>query len=172
MKRLKLFLPLAIFVGLALLFWRGLSLDPTHMPSALIDKPVPAFNLPRLDSGDPISAQVLKGKPYLLNVWATWCVACRVEHSFLLQLAQQGVRIIGLNYKDESPEAKRWLQRLGDPYELNIVDAGGRLGLDLGVFGAPETYVVDAKGVIRFKHVGIVDQNVWQEKIAPIYRSL
>lgn len=172
MQKLKFFLPLFIFALLALLFLRGLELDPQEMPSALIDKPVPAFKLPQLNSEAPVTEQSLLGKVYLLNVWATWCVSCKVEHPYLMLLAEQGVNIVGVNYKDDIGKAEAWLQKLGDPYLLNIIDANGKLGLDLGVFGAPETYVVDAKGIIRFKHVGIVDERVWQQQLAAIYHGL
>ncbi|GAB2199048.1 DsbE family thiol:disulfide interchange protein [Sessilibacter sp. MAH4] len=171
--RLKLFIPLAVFLVLAVFFYRGLSLDPTEMPSALIDKPVPNFSLANLENPESnITQNDLKGKPYLLNVWATWCVACRQEHPYLVELAEQGVNIYGMNYKDDTEEAKRWLARLGNPYSMNIVDDEGRLGLDLGVFGAPETYVVDSEGFIRYKHIGVVTKDIWQSKIAPIYSSL
>lgn len=169
MNRVLLFVPLLVFIVLAALFWRGLSLDPSEMPSALVDRPLPNFELPRLaDPQQTITKQEVIGKPVLLNVWGTWCVACRVEHPFLVQLAEQGVPIYGINYKDDSEAARQWLVDLGDPYVANIVDADGRFGIDLGVFGAPETYVVDAQGVIRYKHVGVVDEKVWVEHLAPI----
>ena len=174
MSRLKLFIPLAIFAVLALLFWRGLSIDPSDMPSALIDKPVPEFSLPALAESSTVllTQDLFKGQVSLINIWATWCVSCRVEHSYLLTLAAEGVAIVGVNYKDDSLAARRWLQDLGDPYQVNIVDAKGYLGLDLGVFGAPETYLVDAEGVIRYKHVGIVDARVWHEILQPVVAHL
>ncbi len=173
MQRVKLFIPLIIFAVLAGFFWRGLSLDPSAMPSALLDKPVPQFNLPTLlDDQRLVDQGELKGKVSLLNVWATWCVSCRVEHPYLLQLAEQGVPIYGVNYKDDPVQARKWLQELHNPYVLSLVDADGRLGIDLGVFGAPETYVVDRQGVIRYKHVGIVDERVWRETLQPIVASL
>ncbi len=131
MSRLKLFLPLGIFVLLAVLFWRGLSLDPTAMPSALIDKPLPAFQLPTVNDAERIITQRdLQGEVTLLNVWATWCVACRVEHPFLNQLAEQGVRIVGVNYKDDVAAAQQWLQEFADPYLYSVVDADGRLDIE------------------------------------------
>lgn len=173
MQRLKLFLPLIIFAGLALLFWRGLSLDPNAMPSALIDKPMPAFSLPTLeDDATRVNESLFKGQVTLLNVWATWCVSCRVEHPYLVKLAEQGVRIVGLNYKDDAQAAREWLVKLHNPYELSVIDADGRLGLDLGVFGAPETYVLDKAGTIRYKHVGVVDERVWQSTIGPLVSQL
>lgn len=176
MERFKLFIPLMIFVVLAVALYFGLGRDPSAMPSALVDKPIPAFNLPALagvsKSEKFLDESLFKGEPTLLNVWATWCVSCRVEHPYLMALAEQGVRIIGLNYKDQSDAARQWLVDFGDPYRGVIVDAEGKLGLDLGVFGAPETYVVDSGGLIRYKFVGVVDDRVWQQKIAPIFREL
>jgi cytochrome c biogenesis protein CcmG/thiol:disulfide interchange protein DsbE len=173
MSRLKLFIPLIIFAVLAIFFWRGLSLDPTSMPSALIDKPIPVFSLPTVkDANQIITQDDLKGEVALVNVWATWCIACRVEHPYLVKLANQGVKVVGINYKDDVQEAQKWLKNLHDPYVYSIVDADGRLGINLGVFGAPETYVVDRQGVIRYKHVGVVDDRVWTENLKPIFDSL
>lgn len=175
MNRLKLFIPLIIFFVLAGFFWWGLSsdYDPQELPSALVDKTFPEFSLPRLDNEDRFTTQKdLLGEFTLVNIWATWCVSCRVEHPFLNKLAESGVRIVGLNYKDDSPAARKWLTDLGNPYAWNIVDKDGRLGVDLGVYGAPETYLLDAKGIIRFKHVGVVDQRVWDEKFLPIISTI
>lgn len=177
-QRLFLFLPLTIFIVLAIFFWRGLSLDPNAMPSALLNKPVPAFSLPVLPAPENpagmlrASQDILKGQVSLLNVWATWCVTCRQEHEFLNQLKAQGVTIIGINYKDNNEDAQNWLAELHNPYLLSVIDADGRLGINLGVFGAPETYVVDKQGVIRYKHIGDVNQRVWEESIKPVYDSL
>lgn len=170
--RLKLFLPLFIFAVLALVLFRGLSLDPKELPSALIDQPLPPFSLPALGSTEILSEADIKGQPALLNVWATWCVSCRVEHPYLHQLAERGVAIYGINYKDDDAAAMRWLAELGDPYRANIADREGTLGLDLGVYGAPETYLVDAQGVIRYRHVGVVDERVWSGILQPIYQEL
>lgn len=173
MNRLKLFIPLMIFAVLAILFWRGLSLDPTEMPSSRVGDPVPAFSLPTVRDADArITEQTFKGEVSLVNVWATWCAACRIEHPFLVQLAEEGMPIYGINYKDDVEEAKRWLAQLHDPYRLSVVDQDGRLGVDLGVFGAPETYVVDKQGVIRHRHVGIIDQRVWDEELGPLVERL
>ncbi|MEE4661675.1 MAG: DsbE family thiol:disulfide interchange protein [Halieaceae bacterium] len=173
MKRLKLFLPLAVFLVLAGFLFRGLSLDPQALPSALIDRPMPAFTLPVLGAdGASVDEKALSGEVALVNVWATWCASCRVEHPFLTELARQGLAIYGINYKDEDDKALAWLAELGDPYRLNIVDAEGTLGLDLGVYGAPETYVVDARGVIRYRHVGVVNAQVWQDILSPIVDEL
>lgn len=170
--RLKLFLPLALFAILALFLFRGLSLDPTEMPSALIDQPFPGFSLPSLGDSRTLSAPDMKGQAGLLNVWATWCPSCRVEHPYLVLLADQGVPIYGLNYKDEDGAALRWLEELGNPYRFNIADRDGTLGLDLGVYGAPETYLLDAAGVIRYRHVGVVDEQVWRSTLEPLYLKL
>lgn len=173
MSRLKLFIPLMVFVVLAVFLLNGLERDPNAMPSALVDRPVPEFSLPVLGNEQrQVDQSILQGQPTLLNVWATWCIACRVEHAYLNKLSGQGVRIIGLNYKDDLVEAKKWLMEKGDPYELSVIDAKGRLGLDLGVFGAPETYVVDRTGTIRYKHVGVIDDRVWLQKILPVWQQI
>lgn len=175
MSRLKLLLPLFIFIGLALVFWLVLKregYDPQYLPSALIDKPVPAFELPVVsDSNKRLTLDDMPHQVYLLNVWATWCITCRVEHRYLDQLASDGVNIIGVNYKDDRDKALKWLQDLGNPYRFVLFDADGRFGLDLGVYGAPETYVIDAQGYIRYKKVGIVDDREWAV-MGPVYDRL
>lgn len=172
-QRLVLVIPLILFLGLAVLFYKSLGADKETLPSALLGKAFPAFSLPSLtDQQQVLDRSALVGQPALVNVWATWCISCRVEHPVLNQLAQAGVRIIGLNYKDHRGKALRWLQDLGDPYEFNIYDQEGRLGLDLGVYGAPETYLVDKSGQIRYKHVGVVDFAVWRNTLAPLYEEL
>ncbi len=177
MERFKLFIPLAIFFAMAALFFVMLQREgynPQELPSALIDRPVPTFKLPALkDAGRQLTPNDLKGDVALLNVWATWCVSCRAEHPFLMHLANvEKMTIYGLDYKDETREAIRWLASLGDPYKFTINDEEGRLGLDLGVYGAPETYLLDRKGVIRYKHVGVLDEKVWREKIKPLVDHL
>ena len=172
MARFKLFLPLALFLALAVLLARGLQLDPKALPSALIDRPLPEFSLPVLGKDKVLSRADVTGEGALFNVWATWCASCRVEHPYLGQLAREGVVIYGINYKDEDTAAIKWLDQLGDPYRLSLVDAEGSLGLDLGVYGAPETYLVDSDGVIRYRHVGVVDERVWTEILEPIVREL
>lgn len=171
-SRLKLFLPLVIFAALALLLFRGLSLDPQELPSALIGRPLPAFSLPSLTDGRDLDQSVVIGEPALFNVWATWCVACRVEHPYLQKLADSGVLIYGINYKDENDSARSWLVDMGDPYRDSIVDMSGSLGLDLGVYGAPETFFVDAKGIVRYRHVGVIDERLWSTRLQPIYNAL
>lgn len=171
--RLLLLLPLALFTLIAALLYRGLFLDPSSLPSALIGKPFPSFALPALD--DPthtLTRDNIKGRPALINVWATWCTSCREEHRLLAKLAAQGIVIYGVNYKDDRTAAQRWLRTASNPYRLNFEDAAGTLGLDLGVYGAPETFFIDAHGIIREKYVGIIDQDVWREKLAPIYAKL
>lgn len=170
--RLVLILPLLAFFALATLLFRGLSLDTETLPSALLGKQFPEFALQQLeDESVTINNTDLIGAPVLVNVWATWCGSCRIEHRYLNQLAAQGVRIVGLNYKDSRPKALRWLAELGDPYQQNIYDVDGSLGFDLGVYGAPETYLVDANGVIIYKHVGVVDMRVWAENFEPLYNA-
>jgi len=171
-QRLKLFIPLAVFVVLAILLWRGLSLDPNAMPSALLNKPVPQFYLPSLENPDQhFDQEIFKGKASLLNVWATWCPTCYAEHSYLVTLAEQGIPIYGINYKDDIKAAQQWLKELHNPYQATVIDKDGRLGLDLGVFGAPETYLIDKQGIIRYKHIGVVDDKVWQETLQPLMRQ-
>ncbi|MGH1462433.1 MAG: DsbE family thiol:disulfide interchange protein [Neptuniibacter sp.] len=162
MRRFILFLPLVIFLGMGVFLYRGLQLDPTELPSALLNKPFPEFQLPSLyDPEQLLSASDLKGEPALVNVWATWCPSCKQEHAQLNKIKAEGYKVIGINYKDDRQKAQIWLQKYLDPYAENIFDENGRLGLDLGVYGAPETYVIDAEGIIRFKHVGVVDESVW-----------
>jgi len=176
--RLKLFIPLLIFVVMAVFLWRGLALDPTDLPSALIDKTLPPFNLPELNENTSIlekrkflTNEDLTFKPYLLNVWATWCPSCKHEHPYLVKLKERGIPIVGLNYKDDAKAAMIWLERLDDPYAINLFDENGALGLDLGVYGAPETYLIDGDGVIRYRHVGVVDEKVWNEHFASYFSA-
>jgi len=171
MKKLKYFLPLLIFVLLGFFLLRGIELDPDELPSPLVGKPVPLFQLPELLTEKTLTPDDLKGRVVLLNVWATWCISCKIEHPYLLQLSEEGVIIIGLNYKDDRRQALLWLENLGNPYDFTIVDADGRLGLDLGVFGAPETYLIDKNGIIRHKHVGVINEQVWSN-LKPIYQDL
>ena len=159
--RARRFLPLLAFALLAGLLYKGLSIDPTALPAARLGQSFPPFTQRELISGNELTEQALLPGPALVNVWATWCYSCRVEHPYLLELAQRGVPIFGLNYKDDSVKARDWLVQLGDPYRLNIVDEEGSLGLDLGVYGAPETYVIDEVGQIVHRHVGVLDASVF-----------
>ncbi|KRW59493.1 DsbE family thiol:disulfide interchange protein [Pseudomonas sp. TTU2014-080ASC] len=172
MKRLLLLIPLAVFLGIAVFLYRGLFLDPSELPSALIGKPLPAFALSDVQTGKSMTEADLKGKPALVNVWATWCVACRVEHPVLNKLAEMGVNIYGVNYKDDNAAAQKWLKDFHNPYQLNVADPAGSLGLDLGVYGAPETFLIDKDGIIRHKFVGVIDERVWREQLAPLYQQL
>jgi cytochrome c biogenesis protein CcmG/thiol:disulfide interchange protein DsbE len=167
-------LPLVAFLLLVGFLLRGLFSDPTELSSALVGKPVPAFSVPDIYNTEKIyTEQVLQGRPMLLNVWATWCPTCRAEHAYLNQLAAQGVYIVGLNYKDDSrSKAVNWLNTLGDPYQLNLFDESGRVAIEFGVYGAPETFVIDAQGRIRYRHVGDVNERVWQQVIGPMYAEL
>ncbi len=176
MKRVLLLLPLILVIGLGALFFRGLSLDDS-VPSALISKPFPAFELPALnkagdEEGQKVTEQVLKGQISLVNVWGSWCPTCYVEHPYLIELARQGVVIFGMNYKDDEIKAQQWLDRLGDPYRTTFIDKKGRLGIDLGVRGAPETFLVDANGLIRYKHEGDLNERVWRNTFAPLIAEL
>lgn len=178
MKKKILFIPLALFLLLAaLLFWQLLrdaqGDDPMRLESALIGKPLPQFTLTSLFAADKNydRQQVVNGQPFLLNVWATWCPTCRAEHHYLNDLAKQGVRIIGLDYKDDRNKAVDWLNSLGNPYALSVYDAKGMLGLDLGVYGAPETFLVDGQGVIRYRHAGDINAQVWQDELQPLWQT-
>lgn len=163
-------LPLALFVGLVVFLAIGLGRDPHEVPSPLINKPAPAFQLPQLhEPGKTFSAHEMRGKVWLLNVWASWCVSCREEHPLLLDLARsESVPLYGLNYKDQREDAIGWLNELGDPYLLSAADLDGRVGIDYGVYGAPETYLIDREGVIRFKHIGPLTPDVIQGKLLPL----
>jgi cytochrome c biogenesis protein CcmG/thiol:disulfide interchange protein DsbE len=170
----RFLLPLIVFVVLVGFLAMGLNLNPREVPSPLIDKPAPAFKLARLDAPDKqLTLQDMQGKVWLLNVWASWCVACRIEHPLLVDLAGTGtVPIIGLNYKDKRDEALAWLGKHGNPYLVSIVDAQGQVGIDFGVYGVPETFVIDKQGVIRMKHVGPVTPEVLREQILPLVKKL
>jgi cytochrome c biogenesis protein CcmG/thiol:disulfide interchange protein DsbE len=170
----KYLIPLVAFVLLGLLLAYGLRLDPRRIPSPLIGKPVPEFDLPTVaDPTHKVSRDSLLGRVYLLNVWASWCVACREEHPFLVELnSRKAVPIIGLNYKDKRPDALQWLSGMGDPYETSISDADGRVGINLGVYGVPETFVVDKQGIIRYKQIGPLTPDAWERKIAPLIKEL
>ena len=170
----KYIVPLIIFVSLGLLLAYGLRLDPRRIPSPLIGKPLPAFSLTTVaDPARKVSRDDLHGRVYLLSVWASWCVACREEHPLLNELtSRKAVTIIGLNYKDKREDALRWLGALGNPYELSLSDQDGRLGIDLGVYGVPETFVIDKQGVIRYKQIGPMTPEVWEQKLAPLIKEL
>jgi len=171
---LRYLIPLVIFIVLAVFLAIGLTRDPHELKSVLINKPAPAFRLPQLKAADKmISNEDMRGKVWLLNVWASWCVACRDEHPYLIEYAKSGVvPIYGLNYKDRREDALATLDELGDPYTVSAVDFDGRVAIDFGVYGAPETYVIDQGGTIRFKYVGPMMPDVWKEKILPVVQEL
>ncbi|MDO6745855.1 DsbE family thiol:disulfide interchange protein [Gilvimarinus sp. 1_MG-2023] len=170
MGRLKLFLPLLIVLILLPLFYVGLSIDPTAMPSALVGNPVPEYSLPLVaNEQHSASHKDLTGQVSLLNVWATWCFACKAEHPYLNSLSEEGINIVGVNYKDDRQAAQKWLRELHDPYLYSLYDQDGKLGLELGVTGAPETYLVDKQGIVRYRHIGVVNERVWQDTLEPLY---
>ena len=170
----RFLLPLGIFAVLVLFLGVGLRLNKSEIPSPFIGKPAPTFQLPQLhEPGKTISPQDMAGQVWLLNVWASWCVSCRVEHPVLMDLAKQGVvPILGLNYKDEREDGARWLQQFGNPYLLSAFDADGRVGIDYGVYGVPETFVIDKRGVIRLKHIGPLTTEAMNDKILPLIKEL
>ena len=167
-------LPIAIFAALIALLGVGLTLNPREVPSPLVGKPAPHFELPQLHAAaKTFSEKDMLGKVWILNVWASWCVTCREEHPVLLDLARSGaVPIYGLDYKDKRENGLAWLKTMGDPYRLSIFDADGRVGIDYGVYGVPETYVIDKQGVIRYKRIGALTPDIVQEKLLPLVQEL
>ncbi|WP_151670338.1 DsbE family thiol:disulfide interchange protein [Nitrincola schmidtii] len=165
MRKFWVFTPLVAFLVMGVFLFKGLFMDPSKLPSALIDRPFPSFSLPSLYEPDQMMTELdFKGEVALLNVWATWCPTCKDEHEQLNKIGlEEGIPIYGLNYKDDPQLARAWLERYQDPYSKVVVDRDGRLGLDLGVYGAPETYIIDQHGIIRYRHVGEVTEKVWQQ---------
>jgi cytochrome c biogenesis protein CcmG/thiol:disulfide interchange protein DsbE len=174
MRALKYLVPLALFLGLAAFFAVGLMRDPRTVPSPFIDKPAPAFRLDRLgEPGVAFTPEEMKGKVWMLNVWASWCVSCRVEHPLLVELSRSRlVPIVGLNYKDRREDAMPWLAKFGNPYDLSAWDIDGRVGIDYGVYGAPETFVIDKQGVIRHKQIGPITPEALEKVILPLIKKL
>ncbi|MBV8032354.1 MAG: DsbE family thiol:disulfide interchange protein [Betaproteobacteria bacterium] len=170
----RLLVTLAIFGALVLLLAVGLTRDPREVPSPLIGKAAPAFSLPLLhEPGKVFSSKEQLGKVWIFNVWASWCEACRDEHPVILEFAKSGVvPVYGLDYKDKREDGLRWLARYGDPYLASFFDAEGKVGIDYGVYGVPETYVIDKKGIIRFKQIGAVTPEVLAKKIKPLVEDL
>ena len=170
----RFLLPLALFLLLVGFLAAGLRLNPREVPSPLVGKPAPPFELPVLHQPDKrFVPGDMRGQVWLLNVWASWCVSCRDEHPLLLALSKRReLPILGLNYKDKSEEASAWLKRFGDPYALSVVDADGRIGIDYGVYGVPETYLIDGKGVIRYKQIGPLTAAILEERLLPLAMSL
>lgn len=172
----KRWLPLILFAALGVLFYAGIQLnrerDPNAIPSPLIGKPLPSFTLPLLHEPEKtIASSELIGQPFLLNVWASWCPECRVEHPLIEQLAKNGVRVIGFNYKDEREDALRWLQQFGDPYALIVADESGRVAIDYGIYAAPETFLVDANGIVRHKVIGALTPQIIERDLLPVFRE-
>ena len=170
----RFLIPLAGFLVLVIFLAIGLTRDPRDVPSPLKDKPAPVFRLPQLAAAEKkFSPEDMKGKVWLLNVWASWCVSCRQEHPILVEFSKQGkVPVVGLNYKDQLADAKNWLVKFGDPYVLSAVDAAGRVGIDYGVYGVPETYVIDRAGMIRMKHTGPITAQSLEKQILPLVAEL
>ena len=171
---MKRFIPFIVFVVLAAFFYVGLSLNPREVPSPFIGKPAPAFSQPQLfEPSKTFAPAEMKGQVWLFNVWASWCASCRDEHPYLIELSQKRrLPIIGLNYKDKREDAMAWLAQLGDPYTLSVMDPEGRTGIDYGVYGVPETYLIDREGVIRHKQTGPVTPKIWLEKFEPLLKEL
>lgn len=173
MKRLLFGLPVVLFIGLIAAFAVGLRNDPSQIPSVLIDRPLPQFDLPGVRPGEPgFSTATFTGEPKLLNVFASWCGACRQEHPFLMGLKDQGIPIYGLDWKDKPADGAGWLAEFGDPYRMTANDENGRVGIDLGVTGAPETFVIDRQGRVRYKQIGPIDADVWEGTIKPLMDKL
>jgi len=171
---LRYLIPLGIFLVLVVFLAIGLGRDPHEVPSPLINKAAPTFRLPQLQNpSKTFSAEDMRGKVWVLNVWASWCVSCRDEHPDLVKYASTKlVPIYGLNWKDNRDDALAWLKQLGDPYVLSAADLDGRVAIDYGVYGAPETYLIDQSGVIRYKHIGPVTPDVWQQQFLPLVQQL
>jgi cytochrome c biogenesis protein CcmG, thiol:disulfide interchange protein DsbE len=166
-------IPLAVFVLMAGFLAVGLKLNPREIPSPLVNKPAPAFELPRLrDPATKLTVAQMKGQVWVLNVFASWCTPCLAEHPYVTQLAKQGVKVVGLNYKDKPEDATNWLRKHGDPYSAIVVDADGRAGIDWGVYGVPETFVIDKQGVIRHKQIGPITPQALREEILPALAKL
>lgn len=174
MRSLKFVIPVVLFAILAIFLAVGLKRDPREIPSPLIGKPAPEFNLPLLrEPGQAFSPQAMRGRVWLLNVWASWCVPCLVEHPVLLQIARENrLPIVGFNYKDEPANATAWLGKHGDPFATIVADRNGRTALDYGVYGVPETFLIDREGRIRFKHVGPLTPEVVSGKLMPLFAEL
>lgn len=173
MKRIWLFLPLCLTIAISILLFTGLRHDPSKLSTPLINQPVPEFSLSDLVNPQEIRQnQDFPKSWYLLNVWGSWCSACRLELPFLMQLAKQQVRIVGLNYRDKRQPALDMLAKMGNPFILNLFDPQGVFALELGVDGAPETYLIDQNGIIRYRHSGLLEENHWQQAILPIIQQL
>jgi cytochrome c biogenesis protein CcmG/thiol:disulfide interchange protein DsbE len=173
MKRLFAAIPLGLVCVLLVLFAFALHRDPSELPSTLIGKPLPGFDLPSLSSGAKhLTSRDVRGRPMLLNVFSSWCTSCVAEHPLLMALKREGVVIAGIDWKDEPADGAKWLEQRGDPYVKSGNDRTGRVGIDLGVTGVPETFVIDGKGRVRLKHIGPIEQDDWSNTIGPLLRRL
>lgn len=175
MSRASLFVPLGVFVLIVAIGYAGFSLnDPHELPSALLGDPFPEFRAPRLGApGETVERSDLIGEPVLVNVWATWCPTCKAEHDELLRIRETtGLRIVGVNYKDDPAAAQDWLRRYGNPYDLVIEDRDGSLGVELGVYGAPESFLLDRAGTVVYKRVGEINTRVWRDELGPLVARL
>jgi len=170
----KYLAPLVLFIVMAIFLALGLNLNPRDIPSPLINQPAPDFSLPVLGQpGRSLTKHALMGNVWIFNVWASWCGSCRIEHPIFNQLAKKKlVTLVGLNYKDEPEAAKQWLAQLGNPYDISVMDQEGRTGIDYGVYGVPETFIIDKKGIIRYKHTGPVEVNDMQNILIPLIKQL
>jgi len=174
-NRAKLFIPAVFFVAILGLLFYGLGQNPNLVPSALVNRPLPEFSLPALfETNGVVGSEQLKGGIYLVNFWATWCAPCHVEHPYLVEISERetDITFVGVNYKDDVDDAREFLGERGNPFKLSLVDANGSLGIDFGVAGAPETFLVDQSGTIRYKHVGVIDNRVWDEVFVPLLAEL
>lgn len=174
MSRASLFVPLGVFALVVAIGYVGFSLeDPHRLPSALLGKPFPEFEAPLLDEPRTVSRRDLLGEPVLVNVWATWCPTCKAEHDELLRIgAETGLTIVGVNYKDDPDKARQWLAAYGNPYRMVIQDPDGSLGVELGVYGAPESFLLDEHGTIVYKRVGDINERIWREELGPLVGQL
>lgn len=174
MRRLIFLVPLATLAGLIAYFIIGMQRDPSAIPSVLIGRPAPVFSLPAIEGrANGLSSESFKGEVTLLNVFASWCISCRIEHPQLIEIAKGGeATLVGLNWKDKPGDGARWLEALGDPYAAIGDDANGRVALDYGVSGAPETFVIDARGVVRHKIIGPITPEIWEGELRPLVREL
>ena len=177
MNKKIVLIPLLVFIVLAVFLAIGLTRDPSEVPSPLIGKPAPQFQTARLapegSNAPAFASRDMLGQVWLLNVWASWCVACRIEHPLLMQYAKDNlVPLVGLDYKDKDAEGLRWLERYGNPYDHTIVDRDGRIGIEFGVYGVPETFIIDKAGVIRYKQIGPITEDAWNDKMLPLIREL
>lgn len=174
-NRAKLFIPAVFFVAMLGLLFYGLGQNPNQVPSALVNRALPVFSLPDLfDTNGVVGSEQLKGGIYLVNFWATWCPPCHAEHPYLVEISERekDITFVGVNYKDDVAAAREFLGERGNPFKLSVVDATGGLGIDFGVAGAPETFLVDQSGTIRYKHVGVIDNRVWDDVFVPLLAEL